>query len=322
MDPCRELKQNPEIIIPPGYEHLVEPAQYELVEKTRVDWQGSVRDFLRSETGLKLSAAGKQHSVSITVRNYVSPIFDVLINQLNMENSLLSKKRPLLKSLQSGSRWLNDYFARNPNAKMQLALTDQDIESAPAFELAVTKILDKLPRWQVEFAHQFRNVKEDVMGAYSPRGKFAELHWIPIAMIAETLEVPIEDLSLVVLAHELAHTYTHVGMDIGGGSWDTDSFIAADRAVLEGLAQYYTLVYLTKHASSVRDDGPLTAFHRLLEMQHSDYHTHRFWMAGDPTVQSESVRLALLDARLTSSCSEPAFTANVAENKLRLARPG
>ena len=65
MNPCRELKQNPEVVVPPGYEHLVEPAQYNLVEKARVKWHVKVREFLRSETGLKLSVAGKQYSVQI-----------------------------------------------------------------------------------------------------------------------------------------------------------------------------------------------------------------------------------------------------------------
>ena len=33
----------------------------------------------------------------------------------------------------------------------------------------------------------------------------------------------VEALTYVVLAHELAHAYTHLGRDIDGNAWDTES---------------------------------------------------------------------------------------------------
>ena len=320
MDECRELKRNPEIVIPPGYEHLVEPSQYELVEATMQKWSPQVRSFMRSETGMKLAVAGKQHTVQITVKNYVPDAFDYFINQLNVENWLLAEKRPLFLYLKAGANTLVEYFDRNPNAKSHLALLDDEIRIPSDFLGLLTKILDKLPRWEVGMMALFREVNEDVMGVYRPRSKAIALHWIPIALIAKGIEVAIDDLTLVVLAHEVAHAYTHVGMDIGGSRWDTDAFIKTDLAVTEGLAQYYTFVYLAKHAEAERAPGPLAAYRKLLEHQGPDYHTHLAWIGDDDeaTAPSEAIRLAMLDGRIRGVCTADEFSASVAENKWRL----
>ncbi len=324
MDECRELKQNPEIVIPPGYEHLVEPSQYELVETTMQKWSQQVRSFMRSETGMKLAVAGKQHTVQITVKNYVPESFAPIVNLLNRENWLLAEKRPLFLNLQTGTNTLVEYFDRNPNAKRQLGLRDDEIQIPSDFLGLLAKILDKLPRWEIKMMALFKEINEDVMGDYRPHTKAIALHWIPIALIAKAIEVSIEDLTLVVLAHEVAHAYTHVGMDIGGSCWETDAFIKTDRAVTEGLAQYYTFVFLVKHAKTEREPGPLAAYRKLLEHQGPEYHTHLDWIDDhddDDYVSpppSEAIRLALLDGRIRGICRGDEFSANVAENKWRL----
>ena len=323
MGECRDFKRNPEIVIPPGYEHLVEPSQYKLVETTMQKWSPQVRSFMRFETGMKLAVAGKQHTVQITVKNYVPKSFDPIINLLNMVNWLLAEKRPLFLNLKAGTNMLVEYFNRNPNAKRQLGLHDDEIQIPSDFLGVLAKILDKLPRWEIEMMALFRKINEDVMGEYRPHSKAIALHWIPIALIARGIEVSIEDLTLVVLAHEVAHAYTHVGMDIGGSWWETEAFIKTDRAVTEGLAQYFTFVFLAKHAKTESAPGPLAAYRKLLEHQGPDYHTHLAWIDDhddDDDVSlppSEAIRLALLDGRIRGVCIDE-FSANVAENKRRL----
>ena len=61
---------------------------------------------------------------------------------------------------------------------------------------------------------------------------------MPIALIAAMINVRMEDLAVVTLAHELGHGYTHLGRDIDGTSWDTSGFSKSDSAVKEGLAQF------------------------------------------------------------------------------------
>lgn len=320
MDECREPKRNPEIIIPAGYEHLIEPSQYGIVEATMQRWSPQVRAFMRSETGMKLGVAGKQSKVLITVNNYVHDDFDAVVRQLNLENWLLAEKRPHFMNLKMRTRWLVEYFERNPGAKQQLALRVDEMRLPSDFLGLLDKILDKLPSWEVDMMLRLKEVNEDVLGTYTPRTRAIALHWIPIALVARGIEVSIEDLTLVVLAHEVAHAYTHAGMDIGGSQWETDAFLATDRAVTEGLAQYYASVYLTTHAQSEGVQGPLDAYRKLLEHQGPDYHTHLAWV-GDVdrgAVPSEAIRLAMLDARIRRVCTAGEFSSSVAENRMRL----
>ena len=50
----------------------------------------------------------------------------------------------------------------------------------------------------------------------------------------------IESVTIVVLAHELAHGFTHLGSDTAGYRWSTAAFATSSPIVKEGLAQYYT----------------------------------------------------------------------------------
>jgi hypothetical protein len=61
-------------------------------------------------------------------------------------------------------------------------------------------------------------------------------HWLGVGLLG----CQVEDLTIVVLVHELAHAYTQNGADIEGRRWATISFAKAETALKEGLAQYYT----------------------------------------------------------------------------------
>jgi hypothetical protein len=61
-----------------------------------------------------------------------------------------------------------------------------------------------------------------------------ELFWGVIGLVSRLLGVSVEGLTVKVLAHELAHAYTHVGADADGRRWGTTAFQRTDRALLEG----------------------------------------------------------------------------------------
>ena len=62
-----------------------------------------------------------------------------------------------------------------------------------------------------------------------------DLYWELIGFFANQMDVAVEDLTLVVLAHEQAHAYTHRGHDANGCAWDLDSFDKSDPGLVEGL---------------------------------------------------------------------------------------
>jgi hypothetical protein len=43
-------------------------------------------------------------------------------------------------------------------------------------------------------------------------------------LISAQIGIDIEDLTVVILSHELAHAYTHMGLDIDDRKWETESF--------------------------------------------------------------------------------------------------
>ena len=84
------------------------------------------------------------------------------------------------------------------------------------------------------------DINEDVLGAYFFRREEIRIYWIAIAIFSALWSVPIEALTFVVLAHELAHAYSHLGYDIDELDWPTSIFASTDVAIVEGIAQFYT----------------------------------------------------------------------------------
>lgn len=96
------------------------------------------------------------------------------------------------------------------------------------------------------FDKRVETVHDDILGSYNPRPKGArysesriEIFWGVVGLFAQVLGAPLEPVTAVVLAHELAHAYTHAGLDIDGVRWEASDFRRSELAIVEGLAQYY-----------------------------------------------------------------------------------
>lgn len=130
--------------------------------------------------------------------------------------------------------------------------------STSTHSLEIADALQKVALAQ-EVRDQIKEINEDILGAYRfPPGQdsWIELYWMPIAMVAAMLDVKIEDLTVVVLAHELTRGYTHLGKDIDGSRWERSAYAGTDLTVIEGLAQFYTEVVREKLASRVPGPKP------------------------------------------------------------------
>jgi tetratricopeptide (TPR) repeat protein len=139
-------------------------------------------------------------------------------------------------------------------------------------------------------------VDDDILGRYqfvSNGGRTSAsacLYWAVIGLVARSLGVSLEGLTVNVLAHELAHAYTHLGADIDGHRWDDDAFLNSARAVKEGLAQYYTRQLL--HRLKGRIPEALEAYEALLPNQPDEYRIQETWIEGGAT--PEHMRLAMV----------------------------
>lgn len=186
-------------------------------------------------------------------------------------------------------------------------------------------------RGLLEIASQFDLAREilwldrDVLGRYKPdvhrygdRIEVSDyghvvLYWVPIALVAQTLGLEVEDVTVVVLTHELAHAYTHLGRDIDGANWRNSSWCGSTIEVREGLAQFYTQI---NHERLVpRIPKALAAYEALLTKQPSPYHAHLPWLA--PGVDKEAVRKTLIDLRKGGPFGMNAFNEVLEKNRSR-----
>jgi hypothetical protein len=156
---------------------------------------------------------------------------------------------------------------------------------------------------KAELLKRITQINEDILGVYMPTARLIpdkgqiELYWVVIGAVARLLGVDTEALAVVVMAHELAHAYTHLGLDSNGSRWE-DNFWNCDRGILEGLAQYYT--HMT--AEAMKDergyDKVWIAYDQMTKLQQKNearlYVNHLEWVKN---ISPEAMRFGLLDLR-------------------------
>jgi hypothetical protein len=202
----------------------------------------------------------------------------------------------------------------------KLPTQSQGAEPHLARSLEVAEILQQLSVAE-EVRQQIRQIHKDILGVYRFAAGMAsqvELFWMPIAMVAAMLDVRIEDLTVVVLAHELAHGYTHIGWDIDGVQWTDVGFAKSDLHIVEGLAQFYTEVVANRISS--RTPGALVAYQRLLTLQSGPYKAHLEWLKDDPNQKGETIRFAMVSARSRGEVKLDDWSASLTDTRKTLRR--
>jgi hypothetical protein len=276
---------------------LVPPDAEERVNRSFKQWNQIIRDHIRTETGLKLSDGDSRFAIPVRVVRGFPVTLARLIDQYRdpvMWRLIIGQ--PKLGGLVQGLEFL---LAEWDRFEPWSSLPEAAKNGQPTLEraLAIASSLQQAALAE-KVVQQIKDIHEDILGVYRfqpGQGSAVELYWLPIAMVAAMLDVAIEDLTVVVLIHELAHGYTHVGRDIDGTSWDDAGFRESDLAVVEGLAQFYTEVISEKLAA--RTPGLFTAYQALLNLQGGLYHAHRDWLKGDRRQMGETVRFTLIAAR-------------------------
>jgi hypothetical protein len=278
----------------------------ERVIKTKERQNNRVRNALRHETGLKLnrgvSEAEEGSSVAIPVK--ILPGLPAALSEFTIPDErrlavILAPWRQQLQNLRDSSKAVMEGLIPQllRERKGDFLLGGREAHLHPVRELAeqLLKESDKF-----DLAREILAVNEDVLGRYTFRkpNLFAEpdcqieLYWAVIGLIAMQIGVDVEDLTTVVLAHELAHAYTHRGYDIDGERWDFDLFSSLERKLMEGLAQHYTMLVSKRVASQA--PGTLNAYRALLKCQPDDYRAQMSW---EKEYSPEQVRFAMLRMR-------------------------
>jgi hypothetical protein len=276
---------------------LIPPDAEERVNRSFKQWNQIVRDHIRTETGLKLSDGDSRNAIPVRVADgfpvelaqlidqYRDPVMWRLIIGQPKLGALIEGLKFLLRDWDQFEQWRSlPELAKNGHSVL-----DQALQIATSLQQVA--LADKV-------VQQIKSIHKDILGVYrfSPgQGSSIELYWLPIAMVAAMIGVAIEDLTVVVLIHELAHGYTHIGRDIDGASWSDSGFRESDLGVVEGLAQFYTEVISERLA--IRTPSLFSAYQSLLDLQSGPYLAHREWMKGDKRQIGETVRFTLIAAR-------------------------
>jgi hypothetical protein len=163
---------------------------------------------------------------------------------------------------------------------------------------------------------RLRAIDHDLLGAYFFRRPEVQIYWMVIGFFASLLDVSIEDLTIVVVTHELAHVYAHLGRDINGADWDTEAFAQADLRIVEGLAQLYTERVV--RGLALEHPGAEDAFEALLEHQSPPYTIFKDWiaLAGQ---DGETIRAAMIETRIARITEYQGFYAALERERLKRA---
>ena len=284
------------------------------VERAFTQWNGILRDYLRNETGLRLSVGDDKRAVPVRIDSGLPlPFNDVLeefrdrrIWGLYLRRQTISSATEGLKLVEADyeplARWLDD---GSP------ALQGDVVRTRQLFE----KLGKRLRALQL--VKKAGAIQQDILGAYFFRISEVRLYWMVIGLIAGALQVSVEALTFVVAAHELAHAYTHLGRDIDGRRWDTDAFARADAYIVEGIAQFYTRMLCEK----IHDRFPeaQAAYNALLGIQTGAYLVHEAW-GGTQESTGEVVRFALIETRSRPIIKYAIFEEELEEVRVRTAR--
>jgi hypothetical protein len=186
----------------------------------------------------------------------------------------------------------------------ELPIEARGAEPALERSLRVAHLLQTLAVARRVF-EEIKVIREDILGVYrfaGPRSPRIEIYWMAQALFAAAFGVRIEDLTVVTLAHELAHAYSHLGRDIDGGAWGDFGFGQSDLDVVEGLAQHFADVVTAR--LGMRAPGAHAAYQKLLEHQSGPYRAHETWFDRIPGQHGEIVRFAMLQARTRGTVTD------------------
>jgi hypothetical protein len=263
------------------------------VQRAYRQWNIIIRDHMRNETGLRLTVGDDRQGVPISIEDGIpEPFYRVLTQQSTSLEWFLGMNRNLIVSAYAGLEFISERLPPD-------ALEERPPMPVTGEEVArVTEYVGWLERKvaQAKLEDKLQEIDQDVLGAYFYRVPCIAIFWIPIAIVARLQQVPVEALTVAVLAHEVAHAYTHLGKDIDGRRWETEAFGHTERGIVEGLAQFYSRAICDK--LDERFPTAARAFDALLKTQSSAYTTFQSWVPKDlKDREGEVVRSGMIICR-------------------------
>ncbi len=267
-----------------------DPEMRARVERAFKQWNLILRDYLRTEMALRLTVGDDTRAIPVYVVDGLPKPFALLMERY-VDTAWLLLNRAVIDNTVKGLELVAEKYGKISTweAFQQPPATAEEIQHACDYVKRLVGLMG-----EIELHQRIGKIEQDILGAYFFRTPRIELYWMVIGLIAATLNVSVEAMTIVVLTHELAHAYSHLGRDIDGQRWETEAFAGTEIPVVEGLAQFYTNVVCQKLQS--RMPASQTAFERLLKLQPEPYRVQSGWTdKKDPA--GELVRVTMIQVR-------------------------
>lgn len=306
------------------------PPQVEArVKRTRDGSRSVLQDALRAECRLlfRTPEETENNRKGAQVPVEVAPGHPAILRNISFAEDfehilLLGRYRTILEQARRGTRGLlrlHEELRHLAEPDEWIRATRQEVHSTADWAAWLLRFLDQHDPLKIVLA-----VNEDCLGIYEydvdlvgderfVNRATIRLYWGVIGLVSEWMGCSVEDLSIVVLAHELAHAYTQLGADIEGRRWATLPFSKAESSLKEGLAQYYTDRVLRRLER--RYAGALKVYETMVPLQSEAYQTHLVWVQN---YSPEVVRLAMLEVRRWKEGKLTDFTGRLLEAKSQL----
>lgn len=278
-------------------------------------WNPVLRECLRAETRFSLGTSDDRTLVPVKVVDGLPVSFEQALRPFEGNEWLLLNKLQFEECLngttfiQSNLQRINQILNANVPASQGLGRRES-VDDVVRLAKAALGAINAEQNLEKVF-----KIEQDVLGAYFYRRPEIQIYWMAISIIGLALAMPIESLTIVVLAHELAHAYMHLGRDIDEDAWDTNVMVEASSHVVEGLAQYYSYAVCSRLES--RHPAAVRSFATLVEKQTGPYRAHEKWtMQGERA--GEAIRAAAIDARKRKIASHDQFMELLNDHRKRL----
>ena len=280
------------------------PGARQTVERAFKQWNNIIRDHLRSETALRLTVGDDAQAVPVRVVGGMPAPFAEVMREFEGGEWLLLN-RPLLIAAVNGTVFVESNYgaAADLLGGLPPLPSCEDVGRVRGMAEQLLKKLD-----DAKVVERIIGIEEDVLGAYFFRVPEIRLYWMVIGIVSAALGVSVEALTVVVLAHELAHAYTHLGRDIDSERWETEDFARADPSIVEGLAQFYTKVICER--LEARAPAAAEAYKTLLAKQSGPYRAHVEWV-DESERGGEIVRVAMIECRSQGIRDSERFSAAI-----------
>lgn len=125
------------------------------------------------------------------------------------------------------------------------------------------------------------------------------VYWAMLVYISDVRAIPLENLVIYTLAHEIAHVYVRCGYDASGYPWEEGAYAQTQEALREALADYYALQTLYRLEAALVPELA-EVFGLLHEGLPARLRLQDVWV---PEYKPELVRHVLIPIRRNGSCT-------------------